>query len=184
METLLGLLAKPSSPSSLSHGVCDIDNSDNNNNTALAIAEEIAHALAFGVGELGPLLRSICLPLFGTAPKTNVVRGDNSGCIEDSYTLEGLSEGGSGEKKVIQLLSLKVLVACLDVIREKELDYLCNEVTMLDLYSCPASGTLFTKTSRSCFIRKVPQDTGVAPARSSSFPVHKNNSSPPDCESV
>lgn len=96
-------------------------------------AEAIAQALVFGTGDLGQKLRTafVSMPAFSCPHETKFIVED----VFDVSLLECPSPAEADEQS-LRLLALKVLSSCLEIIVEKEQDYLCNEaVTMLDLSS-------------------------------------------------
>ncbi|KAG7345560.1 hypothetical protein IV203_033091 [Nitzschia inconspicua] len=96
-------------------------------------AEEVAQALAFGIGELGSKIRKTFLSIIALASPKSKEAAD--GCDVEDVSLLDCSLTIDEEKQLLRLLSAKVLSSCLDIIMEREQDYLCNEANMLDLYS-------------------------------------------------
>jgi len=144
-------------------------------------AEDMAYALAFGLGELGCNLRSVFLNIFKSSPKpsswwnksncttidnvrTNVGVAGAVDCtdLDDVSSLEVFSER-TQEREALQLLALQVVSTCLDIIMEKEQDYLCNEaIAMLDLSSnfWTQAMTTFLVNLEQCTIR--PHEAALA----------------------
>jgi hypothetical protein len=106
-------------------------------------AEEIAQALLFGKGDLVNGLRPAFLSLY------HMTNGMTSEVDDDAVSvfpsLDGvLTNVRDFEREQLRLLSLKVLSCALEIVDEKEQDYLCNEATMmLDLSSNFWQHTLF-----------------------------------------
>jgi hypothetical protein len=96
-------------------------------------ANEIAQALAFGAGNLGSRLRQMVLSIVSLSTG-GLEELDEDGDVENVSSLEGASPGVF-ERRSQQLIYLKILCACLEIIMKEEQDYLCNDAVLLDLGS-------------------------------------------------
>jgi hypothetical protein len=97
-------------------------------------AEEIAHALAFGTGPLGERLRMVLLSVIDISRQRQGGVDDDGLDIQNVSTLKCPTSSDS-EVQHLRLLCVQILSTSLDIIIEKEQDYLCNEANLLDLGS-------------------------------------------------
>jgi len=98
-------------------------------------SEEIAQALVFGIGNLGNCLRPYFLSILNLSKKPTA-DGISGNDLDNVSSLECCSsETDDFEQMHLRLLCLQVMSACLDIVNEREQDYLCNDASMLDLTS-------------------------------------------------